>query len=191
MGSMVGDVKVLWTCTPTWCSFSCTRTLPSCYVDKIFSCLHLHAVVVLRWQDLLLHLHTVFIRRCCSWGVGCVLGCSFHDLKIFGQGVVLNVHLMFISINMCQLEDRFSRGSRQWLRLKKCVFPLFTEKCRLWSGQRWIHLCDVAVTNMYGDVISKLLHHWSCWNGWPSWWKTTTPTTAEQVKVRRFAAEKL
>ena len=76
---------------------------------------------------------------------------------------------------------------------RNLFFPIFTEK---WSedfggGQRWIHLCDVVVSNMCGDVISKLVHHWSCWKSWQSWWKTTTPTTAKRVEKRRFDAETL
>ena len=55
---------------------------------------------------------------------------------------------------------------------RNLFFPIFTEKWRLWWGQRWIHLCDVVVSNMCGDVISKLVHHWSCWKSWQSWWKT-------------------
>ena len=74
---------------------------------------------------------------------------------------------------------------------RNLFFPIFTEKWRLWWGQRWIHLCDVVVSNMCGDVISKLVHHWSCWKSWQSWWKTTTPTTAKRVEKRRFDAETL
>ena len=74
---------------------------------------------------------------------------------------------------------------------RNLFFPIFTEKWRLWWGQRSIHLCDVVVSNMCGDVISKLVHHWSCWKSWQSWWKTTTPTTAKRVEKRRFDAETL
>ena len=68
----------------------------------------------------------------------------------------------------------------------RIFFPIFTEKWRLWWGQRWIHLCDVVVSNMCGDVISKLVHHWSCWKSWQNWWKTTTPTTAKRVEKETF-----
>ena len=101
------------------------------------------------------------------------------------QDLLLHLH----TVVMLRWQDLLlQQTDSQWLGLKNFL-PNLTEKWRLWWGQRWVHLCDVVVTNMYGNVSSKLVHHWACWKSWPSWWKTTKPTTVEKNRIKRAAGK--
>ena len=174
-----GDVNVHWTCTLTWCyatarSLQFTQLRDATLLHVLFN---LHNYVMLRWL---------------GWGGGWVGGM----LTFIGIGGITKTK----SFAACSLTSAVPSCLKSLARSKSTdngwvwrnlFFPIFTEKWRLWWGQRWIYLCDVVVSNMCGDVISKLVHHWSCWKSWQSWWKTTTPTTAKRVEKRRFDAETL
>ena len=140
---------------------------------------NLHNYVMLRYCTFA----SIYTTTWCyvDWGGGWVGGMlTFIGLAHLRDATLLHVRFNlhnYVMLRYCTFSEYF--------------FPIFTEKWRLWWGQRWIHLCDVVTSNMCGDVISKLVHHWSCWKSWQSWWKTTTPTTAKRVEKRCFDAETL
>ena len=175
VGGWVGrDVNVHWTCTLTWC-YATARSL---HFTRLHDAMLLHV---------LFNLHNYVMLCYCTFASTYTTTWCYVDWGGGVGGWVGGWGGMLTFIGLAHL-----RGATLLHVLwRNLFFPIFTEKWRLWWGQRWIHLCDVVVSNMCGDVISKLVHHWSCWKSWQSWWKTTTPTTAKRVEKRRFDAETL
>ena len=192
------------------CTFSSIYTTTWCYVDwgggvggwwgmmlTLLGLAHLRDATRLH---VLFNLHNYVMLRWPRWGDGWVVGrdvnapwtctltwCCYATARSLQFTQLRDATLLHVLFNL------HNYVMLRWLGWvwSKLFFPIFTEKWRLWWGQRWIHLCDVVVSNMCGDIISKLVHHWSCWKSWQSWWKTTMPTTAKRVEKRRFDAETL
>ena len=146
-----GDVNVHWTCTLMW-GYATARSLQFIQLRDA-TLLHV-----------LFKLHNYVMLCYCTFASIYTTTWCYVD---WDGGVGGWVGGMLTFIGLAHLRD----ATLLHVLWRNLFFPIFTEKWRLWWGQRWIHLCDVVVSNMCGDVVSKLVHHWSCWKSWQSWWK--------------------